>query len=149
MLKTDAESFRQGGAELVSVSIVDPEAPLPTAEVDRLFGPDLSAARRRCLLAFPRIVAACGPRIVGLAAYEHLTGEVRVYEFGIDPRGPCRIPEVAGVVLDALELACLACGAHRLVLTARAATAGPVLWKRGYSKIGGGSHDGCLQKNLR
>lgn len=121
----------------VSVRVVDPEAPLPAVELDRLFGTRLPSDRREPLVRCPRIVASCGDRIVGVAAYENLVGETRVLEFGVDNEAPGGTPGVANAVLDALELACLARGAHRLILTSRASAVGPVLWQRGYSRVGG------------
>ena len=123
----------------VSVRVLDPETPLPAVELDRLFGTRLPSDRRQPLVRCPRIVASCGDRIVGVAAYENLAGETRVLEFGVDDQAPGGTLGVANAVLDALELGCVARGAYRLVLSSRASAVGPVLWQRGYSRVGGGA----------
>jgi hypothetical protein len=132
----------------VKVRVVGPDAAcLTPADLRRLFrGRRLTAARRARLADSGRVLAACGPRIVGLAAYERLDGELRVHEFAVDGTTPCAIDEIAMALLDALEMACLAGGGRRLVLLPRAASAGHLLRARGFVPIAEGSAGSWFEK---
>lgn len=106
------------------------------AELRRLFpGQRLTAARRGSLERGGRILALCGARVVGLAAYERTDRELRVGEIGIDSESECGADTIAGGLLDALELACMAGGVPRLVLLPRAGLADQTLRRRGYTAI--------------
>jgi hypothetical protein len=125
----------------VQVRVVGPDAAcLTSGDLRRLFrGRRLTPARRERLRNSGRVVAVCGKRVVGLAAYERVDDELRVHEFGVDAATPCRLDEISTVLLEALEVACLAGGGRRLVLLPRAAIAAPLLRVRGFVPIA----DGC------
>ncbi|MBP1634550.1 MAG: hypothetical protein H6Q10_1124 [Acidobacteria bacterium] len=125
----------------LQVRVAGPEGcALTPADLRRLFhGRRLTPARRERLAASGRVVAQCGSRIVGVAAFEPLGYEVRVHEFGADAAGPATVDQIATVLLDALEVACLACGARRLVLLPRAAVVPGLLRSRGFATLA----DGC------
>jgi len=111
-------------------------AGLSPTDLRRLFrGQRLTVARRNRLVQGGRILALCGARVVGLAAYERTDRDLRVGEVGIDPDSACGTDAIANGLLDALELACLAGGARRLVLLPRAGVADSVLRLRGYTAI--------------
>jgi len=123
--------------------------PLSPADLRRLFrGRRLTPARRERLANSGRIVAACGSRIVGVAAFERADGELRVHEFGIDTTSPCSADQIANALLDALEVACLAGGGRRLVLLPRAAVAGVMLRRRGYVTIAEGCAGSWFEKTF-
>lgn len=130
------------------VGVSGPEGcALSPSDLRRLFhGRRLTPARRERLAASGRVVARCGPRIVGLAAYEPLGYEVRVHEFGADTT--CTVPaeQIAGVLLDALEVACLACGARRLVLLPRAVVMPGLLRSRGFETMAEGCAGSWFEK---
>jgi hypothetical protein len=134
----------------VKVRVVGPDAAcLTPADLRRLFrGRRLTAARRARLADGGRVLAACGPRIVGLATYERVNGELRVHEFAVDGTTPCAIDEIATALLDALEMACLAGGGRRLVLLPRAASAGHLLRERGFVPIAAGSTGSWFEKRF-
>lgn len=112
-------------------------------ELRRLFrGQRISATRRSRLEQSGRIVAMCGPKVVGLAVYERADREVRVNEVGMDTDSPCGIDGISNGLLDALELACLASGARRLLLMPRAGLSAAVLARRGYTAIAVGGPAG-------
>jgi hypothetical protein len=114
-------------------------AELPAADLRRLFkGRHLTPARRHRLCESGRVVAVCGTRVVGLAAYEWADAEFRVHEFGIDADSPCRVEEIAAALIDALETACLAGAGTRLVLLPRASIGTAFLRERGYAPIAEG-----------
>jgi hypothetical protein len=109
---------------------------LSPTDLRRLFpGQRLTAARRNRLKQGGRILALCGVRVVGLAAYERTERELRVGEVGADPDSACGTDAIANGLLDALELACLAGGVHRLVLLPRAGLADSILRRRGYTAV--------------
>jgi hypothetical protein len=87
-------------------------------------------------------------RVVGLAAYERSEGEVRVYELGMDTESSCGTDEIANSLLDALELACMASGARRLLLMPRAVLSPTLTRCRGYVTMGEGGPGAWVQKTF-
>jgi len=132
----------------VQVRVVGPEAAcLNTTDMRRLFrGRRLTPARRERLRHSGRVVAACGSRVVGLAAYERADGELRVHEFGVDEGAACTLDQVATALLNALEIACLAGGGRRLVLLPRAALTSHLLRSRGFVPIAEGCAGSWFEK---
>jgi hypothetical protein len=137
-----------GARSVVTVRVVGPEsAGVSAGDMRRLFrGHRLTPARRERLRNSGRVVAACGSRVVGLAAYERDGGELRVHEFGIDDTTSCAPDQVATALLDALEVACLAGGGRRLVLLPRAAIADDLLRARGFVPIAEGCAGSWFEK---
>jgi hypothetical protein len=131
------EFASRGGPAPMQFRVLGPDsAGLSPTDLRRLFpGQRLTVARRNRLVQGGRILALCGTRVVGLAAYERTDRDVRVGEVGIDPDSACGADAIANGLLDALELACLAGGARRLVLLPRAGIADSVLRLRGYTAI--------------
>jgi len=125
-------------------------APLSATDLRRLFrGRRLTPARRDRLAQSGRVVAACGSRIVGVAAYDRADGELRVHEFGVDTTSAlCTEEQVVNAVLDALEVACLAGGGRRLVLLPRAAVGVPLLRRRGFVTIAEGCAGSWFEKTF-
>ena len=122
---------------------------LTPADLRRVFrGRHLTPARRERLRQSGRVVAACGKRVVGVAAYERADDELRVHEFGIDDSAPCRMDEIAAVLLDAIEVACLAGGGRRVVLLPRAAIADHLLRVRGFVPIAEGGAGSWVEKRF-
>jgi hypothetical protein len=120
-----------------------------TADLRRLFrGQRLTTARRNRLEQAGRILALCGNRVVGLVAYERTDRELRVGEVGVDPESACGTVEVASGLLDALELACMAGGACRLVLLPRAHLDDGLLRRRGYTMIAGSAAGTWFEKRF-
>jgi hypothetical protein len=134
----------------VRVRVVGPEAGcLTPSDMRRLFrGRRLTPARRERLVNSGRVVAACGSRVVGLAAYEREDGELRVHEFGVDANTACTLDEVATALLDALEVACLAGGGRRLVVLPRAALTSHLLRSRGFVPIAEGCAGSWFEKRF-
>ncbi len=128
--------------------MVGPDAAcLAPGDLRRLFrGRRLTPARRERLRNSGRVVAACGSRVVGLAAYERADVELRVHEFGIDATTSCRMDQIATALLEALEVACLAGGGRRLVLLPRAAVAAHLLRARGFVPIAEGCAGSWFEK---
>ena len=132
--------FRVLGPGNVGVALTD---------LRRLFrGQRLTAARRSRLTQGGRILAMCGSRVVGMAAYDRAEGELRVYEIGMDPESSCGTDEIANGLLDALELACMASGARRLLLLPRAALTGSLIRRRGYVTMGEATGGAWVQKTF-
>jgi hypothetical protein len=124
-------------------------AQLSQADLERLFrGQELTPARKRWLAKCRRMVAMCGDRVVGMAAYRRAEGEVRVLEFGLDGDGICCPAHVAEALLEAIELGCLAAGGRRVVLTPRAIAAATVLKERRYATVSEGCAGAWFEKSL-
>jgi hypothetical protein len=135
----------------MQVRVLGPDcAPLSPADTRRLFrGRRLTPARRDRLSQSGRIVATCGARTVGVAAYDRADGELRVHEFGVDATGTgCAEEQVVNALLDALEAACLAGGGRRLVLLPRAASATAMLRRRGFVTIAEGCAGSWFEKTF-
>ena len=111
-------------------------------------GQRLSAARRVRLEHGGRILALCGSRVVGMAAYERNDRELRVGDVGLDTESPCGGEAIANGLLDALELACLASAARRLVLLPRVGLPAPLLQTRGYTAISDGGAGTWFEKRF-
>lgn len=142
------EHARTGGSAPIQFRVLGPESRGPSfADLRRLFpGQRLTGARRVRVSNGGRILAVCGTRVVGLAAYEQSDNEIRVYELGLDTQSACGSDQIASGLLDALELACMAAGARRLLLLARAHVAGDLLRHRGYRAVATGAAGGCTEK---
>ena len=109
---------------------------VPVADLRRLFQVQrLTLARRNRIGQGNRILALCGRRVIGLAAYHRTDRELRVEEIGIDTTSACTPAEIADGLLDALELGCVAGSVRRLVLLLRTALFDDVLERRGYAPI--------------
>jgi len=105
-------------------------------EIRRLFkGQRLTPARRGRLERGGRILALCGRRVVGLAAYDRSDRELRVEEVGLDTTSACPPAAIADGLLDALELGCVAGSVRRLLLMPRVGALDEVLQRRGYTAI--------------
>jgi hypothetical protein len=145
-----SEPLRAGAMAPMQFRVLGPDSgTLPPNDLRRLFrGQRLTAARRKRLDQGARILAMCGNRLVGLAAYERADRELRVYEFLLDVGSACSTDEIAGRLLDALELACMAGGARRLLMLPRATTAAAVLANRGFRAIAEGSAGTWFEKTF-
>ena len=134
----------------MQVRVLGPDcAPLSASDLRRLFrGRRLTPARRDRLAQSGRVVAACGPRTVGVAAYDRTDGELRVHEFAVDDTSLCAEDQIANALLDALEAACLAGGGRRLVLLPRAAVADSLLRRRGFVTIAEGCAGSWFEKTF-
>jgi hypothetical protein len=132
------------------VRVQGPESIPPSdAEVARLFeGQRLPPGRRERLGRSGRIVAISDDRFVGLAAFERADGELRVHEFGVDHSAGFNPEDVSNALLDALEMACLASGARRVLLLPRSALIPGLLLKRGYVIIAEGCAGSWFEKTL-
>ncbi len=123
--------------------------PLAAGEVRRLFrGQRLTAIRRRRLDRSSRIIALQGARIAGIAAFERGDRELRVYEFAVDSSSAANVAKAASGLIEALELACLAAGARRLIMLPRATAAAGTLELRGYRAIAEGSTGTWFEKTF-
>jgi hypothetical protein len=134
----------------VQVRVVGPDAAcLTPADLRRLFrGRRLTPERRARVADSGRVMAACGSRIVGLAAYERTDGELRVHEFAVDGTSLPTVDQIATALLDALEMACLAGGGRRLVLLPRAALTAHLLRARGFVPIAEGCAGSWFEKTF-
>ena len=117
--------------------VLGPDAAgLSVADIRRLFrGQRLTPARRGRLERGGRILALCGRRVVGLAAYDRSDRELRVEEVGLDTTSACPPAAIADGLLDALELGCVAGSVRRLLLMPRVGALDEVLQRRGYTAI--------------
>jgi hypothetical protein len=124
-------------------------APLPAAEIARLF-PQIAPATPRFerLMRFARVVVSGDTRIVGLAVYHAVGEELRVPELAIVPEAETAARDILDRLLDALEAACLAGGARRIVLTPPVRSLG-LLRRRGYALISEGCAGTWMEKTFK
>ena len=132
------------------LSVVGPDAAVPSAsDLRRLLeGRALSRRRREGLAAMPKVIALHGSRVVGLAAYERGTGELRVIELAFASDLAYGARDVLRHLLDGVELACVAGGCRRLVLMPTAVVATGPLEELGYRVATNGQPHCWLEKRL-
>lgn len=146
---TVSESRARGGWD---VRVLVPYASVNSHDLDRVFGRNglhPVGVRLQRLTACSKILVLYHSRVVGIVAYENREDELRVHELAIANGTDCRPEKIADVALDALELACLAGGARRLVVTSRAGTFRLPLWRRGFVRIDKGCAGSWLEKMFR
>jgi hypothetical protein len=134
----------------VQLGVCGPDSGSPSAgDLRRLFrGQRMTAARRARLEGGTRILVTCGSRLVGLAAYQRTDREIRVYEVGVDPASGCSSELIEASLLDALELACLASGARRLLVLPRATSATDRLTQHGFRPVAAGYSGTWFEKTF-
>jgi hypothetical protein len=114
----------------------------------RLFPPTaLTDARLERLTTWSRVLATCDGVVVGVATYRRTDQELRVADFGVDESCACSISEIVGALVDALELACMAGGCHRVLLIPPLPTIA-ALRKRGYAVISEGCAGSWMERTF-
>ncbi len=135
--------------KLLKLTVAGPEHDaLPGADISRLFAENaLGTARRERLARWSRLIATCGDRPVAVATYQSAGTELRAPDFGLDVGGCCDVQAVVSAVAHALEVACLAAGARRVVVMPPKGGEQALL-QSGYLAI----HEGCagswMEKSL-
>jgi hypothetical protein len=134
----------------LAVRIVGPESPaIGPADLRRLFaGRTLSRVRRERLATARRVVVLQGQRVIGLAAFDRWDDELRVCELAVEPTICFGAHDILRQLLDALELACLAGGARRVILLPAAVVAATTLERLGYEPVAEGCAGGWLEKRF-
>ncbi|MBI1875025.1 MAG: hypothetical protein HYZ58_10900 [Acidobacteria bacterium] len=125
--------------ETYQIRVLGPDKhAVAVADLTRLFrDAALSPGRGVRVMEGPCLVAVCGERVVGAAAYHRTDMELRVTDLGVSPDCDCRRENIVCALLDALELACLAGGSDRLVLRVPDDLPGSLLQRRGYLMTNG------------
>jgi hypothetical protein len=115
--KVNSTSIASG----LAITVAGSERELAVADLRRLFPRErLTPPRRERLARLPRVLVTCGTTIVGVAVYEHVAGDLRVHEFAVDRHVVCDPDDVALALLRAIDLAGVAGGDRRIVVTPRA-----------------------------
>jgi hypothetical protein len=122
--------------------------------VRRLFaGSSLTALRLDRLRSWPLIAVMFDSTLVGLASCQKSGGDLRVPDVGVDaicsPQGGQRFGEreIIDALLDAIEVAALAGGCHRIVANPPKASIA-YLQRRGYRYIDERCAGGWIEKTL-
>jgi hypothetical protein len=108
------------------VRVLVPGAPVNSRDLDRVFGGNGTrpvGPRLERLTACSKILVLQQSRVV--VAYETHEDELRVHELAIADDIDSGPESIVDVALHAVEAACLAAGARRLVVTSRAGTCRP------------------------
>jgi len=136
------------GAFRVQVRGAD-AAPVPPADLARLF-PRLRPFSPRFdrLAQSARIEVTREDELVGLAIYLRAEDELRVPELAVNPGPGNGRREVLNTLFDALEVACLAGGHRRLIVTPPPAALA-MLQRRGYELIREGCAGTWLEKRFQ
>jgi hypothetical protein len=132
--------------------------PMSDADLRRLFpGSSLTHARLDRLRDLPRVIVVMGERTVGAATCQKVEHELRVPDLGIDSTvGGLRLVggppqpkerEVINALLDAVEVACLAAGCSRIVLSPPRVPIG-FLERRGYRRVDERCAGGWVEKTI-
>lgn len=130
--------------------------PMSDADLRRLFpGSALTQARLDRLRELPRVLVIMGERTVGTATCQKVEDELRVPDLGVDvTTGGLRLVggqplprerEIINALLDAIEIACLAAGCSRIILSPPKVSLG-FLERRGYRRVDEQCAGGWLEK---
>lgn len=125
---------------------------LTDADIRRLFPGRMSGERLNRLRNWPRVVVRVDEVPVGLATYTQTPIETHVPDFAIEVPASLEYehgqlaPHVTDSLLDAIEIASLAAGCHRVVVIPRAGLT--QLERRGYVSISEGCGGSWMQKSL-
>jgi len=136
----------------LSVRVLGAHAPLAAEDFAEALGTDggvAESSRLRHLQACSKILVLCGSRVVGLAAYENHGDELRVRELATTSNQSCGRQRIVEAALDALELACLAGGAQRILIPTRRMQDPSPLCRRGFTPVNGRFRAKWLQKRFR
>jgi hypothetical protein len=125
---------------------------LTDADIRRLFPGRMSGERLNRLRNWPRVVVRVDEVPVGLATYTQTPIETHVPDCAIEVPASLEYehgqlaPHVTDSLLDAIEIASLAAGCHRVVVIPRAGLT--QLERRGYVSISEGCGGSWMQKSL-
>jgi hypothetical protein len=129
-------------------------SPLSDSDLRRLFpGSTLTDIRLDRLREWPRVLVRFGECLVGVATYQKTERDLRVPDLGVQPPdavipcGACPSRDVLNALLDGLELACLAAGCRRIVISPPAVSI-TLLERRGYVRINERCAGGWIEKTL-
>lgn len=132
--------------------------PMTDVDLRRLFpGSALTQGRLERLRELPRVLVFMGDKIVGAATCQKVETELRVPDLAIDvaacglrlvggPPRP-REREIINALLDAVEVACLAAGCHRIILNPPKVPIG-FLERRGYTRVDERCAGGWVEKTV-
>jgi hypothetical protein len=129
---------------------------LSDGELRRLFpGSSLTGSRLDRLRQWPRVVVTLGDDVVAIATCQKSGGEMRVPDVGLDVPVPdgnyavCRCSErdILNTLLDAVELACIAGGCRRVIVSPPRVSLA-FLERRGYVGVNERCAGGWIEKTL-
>ena len=130
---------------------------LSDGDVRRLFpGSTLTAARLDRLREWPRVVVTLGDDVVAVATCQKTEGEMRVPDIGMDVpameagfASMCRCSErdILNTLLDAVELATIAGGCRRVVVSPPRVSLA-FLERRGYVRVDERCAGGWIEKTI-
>lgn len=125
-------------------------------DLRRLFpGSSLTGSRLDRLRQWPRVVVTRGDEIVAVATHQKTEGEMRVPDIGMDVPagdlgdGSCRCSErdILNTLLDAVELACVAGGCRRVIVSPPRVSLA-FLERRGYVRVNERCAGGWIEKTI-
>jgi hypothetical protein len=128
---------------------------LSDGDLRRLFpGSSLTGARLDRLRQWPRVVVTLGDDVVAIATCQKTDGEMRVPDVGLDipvRDGGCAVccseRDIVNTLLDAVELACIAGGCRRVIVSPPRVSLG-FLERRGYVRVDERCAGGWIEKTL-
>jgi hypothetical protein len=151
MSRTDYPSSKRAELDLV---VEGPEVRgLADADARRLFPGTLTGARLNRLRHWPRLVVRVDDTLAAAATYTQTPFEMQIPDFGISiPSAlgtgrPGLAKRVLDTLFDAIEVASLAGGCHRVVVIPSAGIAD--LERRGYVVVREGCAGAWMEKSLR
>jgi hypothetical protein len=126
---------------------------LTDADIRRLFPGRMTGERLNRLRNWPRVVVRVDEVPVGVATYTQTPVETHVPDFAVDVPASLEYehgelaPHVIDSLLDAIEIASLAAGCHRVVLIPKDGLT--QLARRGYISVSEGCAGSWMEKPLR
>lgn len=129
---------------------------LSDGDLRRLFpGSSLTGPRLDRLRQWPRVVVTLGDDVVAVATHQKTEGEMRVPDIGMDVPATesgyvsCRCSErdILNTLLDAIELACVAGGCRRVIVSPPRVSLA-FLERRGYVRVNERCAGGWIEKTI-
>jgi hypothetical protein len=150
MSRADYPSFKRADLDVL---VEGPDVRgLADADARRLFPGTLTSVRLNRLRNWPRVVVRVDDILAGVATYTQTPFEMQIPDFAIDipsALGPDRhglAKRVLAALFDAIEVASLAGGCHRVVVIPSVGTAD--LERRGYVVVREGCAGAWMEKLL-
>ena len=131
------------------VRVVGPDCePIDDLDLRRLFpGSSLTEERLNRLRQWPRILVLCCGRVVAVATCQRVDLELRVPEIGLANPCDCGERAILHALFDALEVAAMAGGCQRLVISPPRMSL-MSLERRGYRRVRASCAGAWVEKRL-
>lgn len=141
---------RRTSDQTYQIHVLGPDCQIPSFLdlADLLAAKGLNRQQRERIARLPKVVATQGRHVVGLACFNRVDEEIRVQELFTHPDQHATSMAILRRLLEALELACLASGGHRVLVLPEAVLTASSLEELGYHEMCMRAAGPWLEKSL-